>query len=125
MSAAARDRDRPASLCAVGDPPVVNFAPEGGEAVVIVPVWSPGVEVVQGFGGVGARVLTALPEGGPGIKPVFVTPGTLPVHLDPAAQAAAHAAQAYQAQVAAASAAADAQRVATAQMTAAAFLLLL
>lgn len=87
----------------------MNFVPEGGQPVVIVHEWSPGVEVVQGFGADGAPLMTVLSESGPGVKPVFVTPGTLPLHLDPAAQAAQaaqHAAAAYQAQLGVASSAA-------------------
>lgn len=110
----------------MSNPPVVNFVAEGGQPVHVVGECSPGVEVVQGFGADGARTVTAMPEGGPGIKPVFVTPGSLPLHLDPAAQAAQRAGEAYQAQLAAASSAAAVHAaVDRARATAAAFLLLL
>jgi hypothetical protein len=100
------------------NPPNVNFGPEG-QPVFLMPEWSPGVEVVQGIPVEGAPVVTPMPEGGPGVRPVFVLPGTLP------ATAAAFAHQGAAGQQALAQLAAAAQATSSQAETEAHFLLLL
>lgn len=60
------------------EPRGVNFQPEQHPAY-LTPVWHPGAEVVTGYGYEGADAYTPVAEWSPGIKELYVVPGTGPL----------------------------------------------